>query len=232
MTAPLPIVFLGPSLSLAEARRIVQADFRPPAGQGDIFRACAAGPPAIALIDGIFRDAPTVRHREILWALSQGIPVFGAASMGALRAAELSSQGMIGVGLIYRWYRRFALLPDDAVAVTHAPAELGGQALSGALVDIRRSLKAAVRRGQLSGEVAAGHLRRLTDLPFPERHLPMEARACEVAQKAFDARMLLQRLAAHAARDDWPETNGARPPIVHAWLDDLRDSGLDLGGDA
>lgn len=88
-SAERPVVFLGPSLGLDEARTIVEADFRPPAGQGDIFRAGASAPPAIALIDGIFKDAPTVRHREILWALSQGIPVFGAASMGALRAAEL-----------------------------------------------------------------------------------------------------------------------------------------------
>ena len=28
---------------------------------------------------------------------------------------------MIGVGLIFRWYRRFALLPDDAVAVLYGP---------------------------------------------------------------------------------------------------------------
>jgi len=94
----------------------LQADFRPPAGQGDLLRAALEYPPAIALIDGIFKDAPTVRHREILWALSAGIPVFGAASMGALRAAELHPFGMRGVGLIFRWYRRYALLPDDAVA--------------------------------------------------------------------------------------------------------------------
>ena len=126
MTAP--VVFLGPSLPRPEARSILAADCRPPAGQGDVFRAALDGPPAIALMDGIFRDAPTVRHREILWALARGIPVFGASSMGALRAAELDRQGMIGTGLIYRWYRRYALLPDDAVAVTHGPRELGAPA--------------------------------------------------------------------------------------------------------
>ena len=41
------------------------------------------------IIDGSFQSQPAVRHKEILWALSRGIPVIGAASMGALRAAEL-----------------------------------------------------------------------------------------------------------------------------------------------
>ena len=150
-----PVVFLGPTLPLEEARAILDADYRPPASAGDVMRALDPAPPAIAIIDGIFKDAPTVRHREILWALSQGVPVFGASSMGALRAAELAGAGMIGVGLVYRWFRRFPLLPDDAVAVTHAPAALGHQPLSAALVDIRRSVVAARRAGAIRREEAA-----------------------------------------------------------------------------
>ena len=225
------IVFLGPSLARAEAQDIVDADFRPPAGQGDIMRACAERPVAIALIDGIFKDAPTVRHREILWAMAQGIPVFGASSMGALRAAELSGQGMIGVGLIYRWFRRYALLPDDAVAVTHGPAALGSPALSDALVDIRRGLSAARRKGLLTADEADAHLERITALPFPERHLPEIARAVATSQKARDARSLLQLLSDHMTTGDWPEVSIEKPPIVHAWLDDLHDSGLRLDDD-
>jgi hypothetical protein len=224
------IVFLGPSLAQTEAQTILRADYRPPAGQGDIFRACAKKPAAIGLIDGVFKDAPTVRHREILWALSRGIPVFGAASMGALRAAELSGHGMIGVGLIYRWYRRFALLPDDAVAVTHSPAELGAQPISDALVDIRRSLSAAIRQNLITRAAAAAELERITALPFAERRLPAIASPAAVPQKAIDARALLHRLAAHKVAAIWPDVTACTPPaVVHAWLDDLRDSGLSLG---
>lgn len=222
------IVFLGPSLARSEAAQIMDADYRAPAGQGDVFRACRERPAAIALIDGVFKDAPTVRHREILWALSQGIPVFGAASMGALRAAELSSYGMIGVGLIYRWYRRFALLPDDAVAVTHGPAELGAPPLSDALVDIRRSLAAATRQGLMTRQTAQVQLDHLTAKPFTERHLPVQARPAQVFQKAQDARALLSRLNDCAITGTWPIPTVARPPIIHAWLDDLHDSGLQL----
>jgi hypothetical protein len=222
------IVFLGPSLPRTTAQTLLDADYRAPAGQGDIMRASAERPTAIGLIDGIFKDAPTVRHREILWAMSQGIPVFGAASMGALRAAELSDHGMIGVGLIYRWYRRFALLPDDAVAVTHGPAELGAPPLSAALVDIRRSLSAAVRHGLLTPEAAKTHLQRITSEPFAKRRLPEDAMPALVSQKARDACALLNRLSDHVHSGHWPTIDASAPPVIHAWLDDLHDSGLKL----
>lgn len=221
-----PVVFLGPSLPMAEARAILDADFRPPAGQGDVMRALDAAPAAIGLIDGIFKDAPTVRHRELLWALSRGVPVFGAASMGALRAAELAGDGMIGIGLIYRWYRRHPLLPDDAVAVTHTPRALGAQPLSDALIDIRRSLRAAERAGALSRHRARALDREQAAMPFAQRHLPAAAQAHRVAQKSRDATALLHRMARHQAAGDWPTPSTPPPPVVHAWLDDLRDSGL------
>jgi len=41
----------------------------------------------IGVIDGYLRWA-TVWHKEILWAMAEGIHVFGAASIGALRAAD------------------------------------------------------------------------------------------------------------------------------------------------
>ena len=58
-------------------------------------------PAVIGIIDGYFEIVPTVWHKEILWAMAQGIHVFGAASIGALRAAELDAFGMRGIGRIY-----------------------------------------------------------------------------------------------------------------------------------
>ena len=143
-----PIVFVGPTLPVKEVERIVPAVCLPPAAQGAVIKAVHDHrPQAILLIDGVFQGEPAVRHKEILWAMAQGIPVVGAASMGALRAAELCRYGMIGVGLIYRWYRRFPLLPDDAVAVLHAPAALGYGELTKAHVDLRMTIRAAQRGG-------------------------------------------------------------------------------------
>jgi hypothetical protein len=76
--------------------------------------------------------------------------VFGAASMGALRASELWSFGMVGAGVIYRAYRRGVLIDDAEVAVLHGPEEIGYPSVSEALVNVRANLSRAQARGVLS----------------------------------------------------------------------------------
>lgn len=142
------LVFLGPSLPLAEAKAICDAIYLPPVAQGSVISAIERHEPgAILIIDGIFQSAPAVRHKEILWAISRGVTVLGAASMGALRAAELHRHGMIGIGLIYRWYRRYDFAPDDAVAVLHMPEELGSEAMTLSLIDLLLTVRRAARCG-------------------------------------------------------------------------------------
>lgn len=139
------VVFLGPTLSVGDARRQLDAMYLTPAGNGDIVRAVIDhAPGVIALIDGVFAQSPAVRHKEILWAMSRGVRVYGASSMGAVRAAELTEHGMRGYGMVFRWYRRTALADDADVAVAMAPAQLGSFALGDALIDIRLTLKKAV----------------------------------------------------------------------------------------
>ncbi len=108
-----------------------------------------AHPRAIAIIDGLFEAVPAVLHKEILYALHLGVPVLGAASMGALRAAELHVHGMIGVGRIFEAFRDGVLVDDDEVAVLHGPEEAGYAAVSTALVDIRATLERALREDVL-----------------------------------------------------------------------------------
>src|SRR5690242_4424245 len=144
-------VFAGPSLARADTA-VSGLTYLPPAAEGDIYRATREGPRAIALIDGYFEAQPAVWHKEILWAMYQGIHVFGAASMGALRAAELWSFGMQGAGVIYRAYRRGVLIDDAEVAVLHGPAELNYPSVTEALVNVRANLSRAQARGVLSRE--------------------------------------------------------------------------------
>ena len=122
----------------------------PPVAQGDVYRAAQRRPQAIGIIDGYFSGAPSVWHKEILWAMSRGIPVFGSASMGALRAAELHAFGMRGVGRIFEAFRDGELEDDDEVAVVHGPAELGHIQASEAMVNIRATLARAETEGVLS----------------------------------------------------------------------------------
>ncbi len=138
-------VFTGPTISASEARRELEAVYLPPAAEGDVYRITLQHPQAIGVIDGYFQSVPTVRHKEILWAMSRGIHIFGSASIGALRAAELFPFGMEGVGTVFELYRDGILEDDDEVAVAHGPADMGYLACSEAMVNIRQTLRKAER---------------------------------------------------------------------------------------
>lgn len=163
------VLFAGPTLWNDRVRSATDILWCPPAAQGDVYRAARAKPLAIGLIDGAFESQPSVWHKEILWAMSRGVRVYGAASMGALRAAELAAYGMIGVGRIFRAYRLGQLRDDDEVAVLHAPEALHFRPLSEAMVDIRATIAAAVQRKLLSTANAEALVKEAKALFFKDR---------------------------------------------------------------
>ncbi|MEI9938408.1 MAG: TfuA-like protein [Pseudomonadota bacterium] len=146
-------VFIGPTISEADARQELEAIYMPPAQMGDVYRVALEGPSAIGIIDGYFERAPSVWHKEVLWALRRGVRVFGAASMGALRAAELQVFGMDGVGDIFHAFQSGDLHDDDEVAIAHADASSGYRASSEAMVNIRATLKLAEGEQVISSEL-------------------------------------------------------------------------------
>ncbi len=148
------VVFVGPTLDAASVAGFLDAEVLPPVKQGDVYRAATNRPRAIGIIDGYFEGVPSVWHKEILWAIEQGIAVFGSASMGALRASELSDFGMIGVGGIYEAYSSGHIKDDDEVAVLHGPEELGFPTLSEPMVSIRGTVRRAVDAGILGSDEA------------------------------------------------------------------------------
>src|SRR5690348_12016648 len=99
------VIFAGPSLPPSRRPPDPRLIWKPPVKQGDLYRAALGQPAIIGVVDGYFETVPTVWHKEILWAMAQGIHVYGSASIGALRAAELSPFGMKGVGKIYEAFR-------------------------------------------------------------------------------------------------------------------------------
>lgn len=223
------VVFTGPSLPPAEAAEIFEAHYRPPVSEGDVYRAVMEGARAIGVIDGFFENVPAVWHKEILYALSRGVPVYGAASMGALRAAELAAFGMRGVGAVFEAYRDGRLEDDDEVAVIHGPAELGYPQLSEAMVNIRRTLSDAHGEGVVAALTREGLEQIAKDLPYRRRAyqavlaaaakagLPADELKAfrswlptgRVDQKQADARLMLQVLRDELARGKAPE----RPPF-------------------
>jgi len=213
-------VFLGPTIPPALARRHTDAVLLPPLRQGDLYRlARRVDVEVIGIVDGYFRDVPSVWHKEILWALSRGIAVIGAASMGALRAAELAEFGMSGVGVVFEALRRGRLDPypepfedDDEVAVVHGPAGVGYAAASEALVNLRVTLAHAADAGVICGGARDALVRMMKATPFPKRSWPAVIAAAEtlgdgiatalevwlrdgrVDQKRRDAEALLARI--------------------------------------
>ncbi len=164
------VIFAGPTISQARILDTIDAEVLPPVCMGDVYRVAKRQPRAIGIVDGYFDGVPSVWHKEILWALDSGIPVFGAASMGALRAAELHPFGMIGIGRIYEAFRDGELEDDDEVAVHHGPGEVGYVSLSEAMVNIRATLARAVDEQTIDQTLADALVRSAKDLAYPERN--------------------------------------------------------------
>ena len=185
--APIP-VFVGPSIP-PEARPAGPFDWRPPAAAGDLLAVAEANeaPRRLCLIDGFFDHCPAPWHKEILLLLARGTTVFGAASMGALRAAELDRFGMMGVGAIYRAYRDGRLTGDDEVALIHAPERLGWAELSVPLVEIRATLCAAVRCGLINARRARAMRDVAAAIHFTDRDWPALRAAWLESQLVYDA---------------------------------------------
>ncbi|MBZ6076791.1 TfuA-like protein [Microvirga puerhi] len=246
------VVFLGPTLPQKQARDLLDAHYLPPVEQGHIIQVVQSlQPRKIVIVDGAFGSVPTVRHKEILWALGRGISIYGAGSLGALRAAELAGFGMKGHGLIYRWYRSTPYAEDDEVAVAMAPPELGAAALGDALIDMRITFRRAARAGIVSEELRDRLVEIARSIHFLERSYSQTLSCAMVgvdaqeasclrdldewlhhhafSQKRADAASLLRCLAT-ATDGSLNETiNVPTFRLTEALVRDLEESGLNVG---
>jgi hypothetical protein len=211
------VVFAGPSIHGLDPALLAGFTRHAPAACGDVLRAVGAGATIIGLIDGVFQDKASVWHKEILATLDRGVAVYGAASMGALRAAECQAFGMIGVGGIFEDYAAGRRVADADVAVAHAPEAFAFRPLTEAMVDVEAVLERLVAAATLSVETAQRLQAAATRLHFSQRDWPaILAEAGEAEQnrasildavrrlgfsrKRADALALLQRLRADSAR--------------------------------
>ena len=133
-----PIIFLGPSLSIEKAKKILDAEYRKPAKKGDLLQLIFKDTSIVGLIDGFFlQDYPPTPIEVYNLLRKKGTKVYGSSSLGALRAVELSKYGMIGVGKIFNLFRKGILDSDDEVAITFTDYS---NFKSEALIDIRFNL--------------------------------------------------------------------------------------------
>jgi hypothetical protein len=193
---PAAVVFVGPSIRAAGRPAIAGVAYRPPVRRGDL--AALAGDPErpalVGIIDGEFDQSLAVSPREVLGLLRLGVAVYGASSMGALRAAELHTLGMIGIGRVFELFRDEVVTAEDEVAILFDPAsEL---CLTEPLVNVRCALDHCVARGQLTAELAARLVALAAALPYPERTYRRLARAA-ASELGADLELLLPALRAH-----------------------------------
>jgi len=245
MTRPIAI-FAGPSLPPELRLPDPRLRWLPPASAGDLLSLAADPPGAICLIDGYFDHRPAPWHKEILHLLARGVRVFGASSIGALRAAELAPFGMVGVGAIFEAYRSGRLTGDDEVALVHAPAAFGWTPLTVPMVEVRATLHRARRLRLLDASVARRMNEDLHGLHFADRDWARMT-AAAVAAKLTDAPTMrrLERLhvpvkrcdalaclAAAARAGDGPRVRPAPPPQT-CFIDTLvEERGIRLSGSA
>lgn len=162
-------VFVGPTLSRSEPLLAAPGiRVRPPARHGELFDADIRAGDTVVLLDGLYHQVPALRHKELLAAMGRGVHVVGAASIGALRAAELAPFGMLGVGRVYAAYVRGEIDGDDEVAVGQQP-DGDFAALTWPLVNIRRVLELACAAGILDTARAAALLAALRGVYYPHR---------------------------------------------------------------
>ena len=164
-------VYLGPTLSIAHAKAVLpDATYLPPVSVGDLYALVARHKPTvIAIVDGLFEGVPAVWHKEILFALSKGVRVLGSSSMGALRAAELESFGMIGVGTIFKNFLAGTWEDDDEVTVVHGDSAVGYRLASEAMANIRQGLDLAAADGAITAASRDALTRATKALFYPDR---------------------------------------------------------------
>ncbi len=173
------VIFTGPSLPWSEVT-LVDQRIRccPPAVRGDISKAAKAGVTIIGLIDGVFFNRAAVSHREIIEAIKLGVTVVGGSSMGALRASELDSFGMIGVGKIYMCFKEGVIEADDEVAVGYNPVTY--EPLSDPLVNMRDALHALLDASIVNRHISNALFKIAKSLFYLERSFPFVLKTAEL----------------------------------------------------
>ena len=162
-----PVIFIGPTISIDKAKEILDADYRPPAKKGDLLKLIPTAVKFVGLIDGYFlQDYPPTPIEVYNLLRKKDVMVFGSSSLGALRAVELKSFGMVGIGKIYNLFLKGVIDSDDEVAVTFTGYH---EYQSDALIDIRYNLFLAQKKQIIDKNTKRNILRIAKRTYFPYR---------------------------------------------------------------
>jgi hypothetical protein len=162
-------VFSGPSTAGSAVLEMPEVCPHPPVMHGDLYRLRLEPGDKVLIVDGLYQHEAPVRHKEILSLCASGVRVYGAASIGALRASELHGLGMSGLGTVFGWYRDGRLNSDADVAVVHGDADVSFRAFTHAMVSILDRCEELQRTGRLDAHSAAAVTEIARSVHFTER---------------------------------------------------------------
>jgi hypothetical protein len=213
-------IFTGPSLDAATARSLLpEAEVRAPIRRGDLELALDQGFRLFGVIDGTYIVEPTLSAPEVRQAIGRGAILYGAASLGALRAVEFRTWGFQGIGVVYDWYLRGVTYRDDEVVAAMDPGSY--RALTDPTVNLRYACLRGQRESGLSRSLAERMLAAYSAYHFSERRL---GRLFAELRPSLDAtaRAELDRFSAYVD-DQGPALNIKRRDALRL-LETLRDA--------
>ena len=167
------ILFAGPTVAAAGGPEVAAAagfDVRPPVKRGDLDMIATGEPGLVVVADGLFHQSLAVGHAELRRLLASGWRVWGLGSMGAIRAFEMSSFGMVGYGKVYGHFLADEDFQDDEVALLHTPGP-EFVSVTEPLIHIRYFLKYLEQRGALRAAEAQRVIDTLKTRWYGDRNL-------------------------------------------------------------
>lgn len=162
------VVFSGPSLCENESQfNGLKTTWQPPVQSGSLYKCQLRKGDVVLMLDGYYGNVPAIKHQEIIEFINEGVLIYGAASLGALRAAELHTVGMIGLGYVFNQYMVGLIDGDDEVAVLHDPIDFTSHSVP--LVNVRFAIQNLMLKQLICLDEAQWLISELKRRPFWER---------------------------------------------------------------
>jgi hypothetical protein len=163
------------------------AIFSRPIKRDDILKDIQNGVQVIGIIDGEFLQNLSVSPTEIRDAMRCGLSVYGSSSMGAMRAAELSPFGMIGVGRIFEQIVSAPYFRDDKLGqIFYDDIKM----ISTPFMDLQIGMEDLVKRRLIGAPIAMEILKIYQRLHFADRSF--SALKAEIRKSIKNQNKLLQ----------------------------------------
>jgi hypothetical protein len=166
-------VYTGLTLGRSAVQRILpNANFAFPIKRGDLRGAIDDGIHTVVIIDGKFHQDLAVTPDEIMDAMRCGVKIYGASSMGALRASELYPFGMVGHGLVFKHIKCSGDFRDDFVAQVFEEVDENIRIISYSYIDFFMNIIALENKGLITVWERAILLKLYASIFYAERSWP------------------------------------------------------------